>query len=149
MQDAMASLRKTGGELIYNFALSLLAESYFEARQPEKGLEAIAEAIRETETSGQHMHEAELWRLRGELLVLRGDPEAEAQRSFYRALEVAQGQQARSWELRAATSLARLLLIRNRQDEARSKLAPVLTSFTEGFESADFKQATAVLRDLG
>jgi len=149
MLEAMATLRETGGELIYNYALSLLAESYLMGREPEKGLTAVAEAFQAIETSGQHMHEAELWRLRGELLVLRGDPEAEAQRSFYRALEVAQGQQARSWELRAATSLARLLLIRNRQDEARSKLAPVLTSFTEGFESADFKQATAVLRDLG
>jgi predicted ATPase len=147
MQDAMASLRKTGGELIYNFALSLLAESYFEAREPEKGLEAIAEAIKGIATSGQHMHEAER-RLRGELLVLSGGLESETERSFQRALEIAQDQHA-SWELRAATSLARFLRTHNRHDEAKSKLAPILASFTEGFETTDLKQARALLSDLG
>jgi class 3 adenylate cyclase/predicted ATPase len=148
MREAMASLRETGGELIYNYALSLLAESYLMAREPEQGLAVIAEALEVVETSGQHMHEAELWRLRGELHVLRGDAEAEAERSFQRALEVARGQQARSWELRAATSLARLLSQRNRQDEARSNLAPILASFTEGYETSDFKEATALVTAL-
>jgi len=61
---------------------------------------------------------------------------------------VAQGQQARSWELRAAISLARLLIAQNRQDEAKSNLAPILARFTEGFESADLKQAAALLGGL-
>jgi predicted ATPase len=95
------------------------------------------------------MHEAELWRLRGELLVLSGGVEAESERSFQRALEVAQDQHARSWELRAATSLARFLRTHKRHDEAKSKLAPVLAGFTEGFETADLKQATALLGDPG
>jgi class 3 adenylate cyclase/tetratricopeptide (TPR) repeat protein len=148
MRDAMADLRGAGGELIYNYALSLLAESYLTGHDPEKGLAAVAEAFKGIETSGQHMHEAELWRLRGELLVLGGGAEAEAERSFCRALEVAQGQQARSWELRATTSLARLFHTHNRQDEARSHLAPIVASFTEGFESADLKEATELLNDL-
>jgi tetratricopeptide (TPR) repeat protein len=147
MLDAMAGLRETGGELIYNYALSLLAESYLVARDPEKGLAAIAEALREIETSGQHMHEAELWRLRGELLILHGDS-AEAERSFNCSLQVAQMQQARGWELRSAISVARLLNTQNRRDEAKSHLSPVLASFTEGFASADLKQATALLREL-
>ena len=148
MRDAMTNLRETGGELIYNYALSLLAESYLIGREPEPGLAAVAEAFEGIETSGQHIHEAELWRLRGELLILRGGAEAEAERSFHRALQVAQGQQARSWELRAATSLARLLRTQNRQDEARSNLAPILANFTEGFESADLKEAAALLGGL-
>jgi class 3 adenylate cyclase/tetratricopeptide (TPR) repeat protein len=145
MRDAMTTLRDNGGELIYNYALTLLAESYLMARQPETGLAVLAEAFKEIETSGQHMHEAELWRLHGELLLRRGDAEAEAERSFHHALQVAQGQQARSWELRAGTSLARLLVARHRQDEARSNLAPILAGMTEGFESTDYKEAAALL----
>ena len=148
MRDAMTTLRETGGELVYNYALSLLAESYLTGREPERGLAVVAEAFKRIEISGQRMHEAELWRLRGELLVLRGDAEAEAERNFHCALQVAQGQQARSWELHAAISLARLLLARNRQDEARSILTPILASFTEGFESTDFKEAAALLSAL-
>ncbi|MBV8451546.1 MAG: AAA family ATPase, partial [Deltaproteobacteria bacterium] len=148
MRDAMTDLRETGGELIYNYGLSLLAESYLIGHEPEKGLAAVAEAFKEIDTSGQHMHEAELWRLHGELLILQGGAESEAERNFHRALQVAQGQQARSWELRAATSLARLLIAQNRQDEAKSSLAPILARFTEGFESADLKQAAALLGGL-
>jgi class 3 adenylate cyclase/tetratricopeptide (TPR) repeat protein len=149
MREAMASLRETGGELIYSYALSLLAESYLMAREPEGGLAAVAEALQGIESSGQHMHEAELWRLRGELLILRGDADAETERSFHHALQVARGQRGRSWELRAATSLAHFLLARNRQKEAKSTLAPVLAAMTEGFATPDFKQASALLNELG
>ena len=149
IRDAMATLHETGGELIHNYGLSLLAESYLKGREPEKGLAAVAEAFKVIESSGQHMLEAELWRLRGELLVLHSDAEAEVQDSFHRALQVARGQQARSWELRAATSLARFLGTQKRQEEARSNLAPILASFTEGFETNDFKEAAALLHDLG
>ena len=145
MRDAMASLRETGGELIYSYALSLLAESYLQSREPEKGIAAIAEALRDIESSGQHLHEAELWRLQGESLVLQGDS-TEAERSFLHSLQVARLQQARSWELRTAISLARLLCTQNQREEAKSHLAPVLKSFDEGFDTADLRQATALLR---
>jgi predicted ATPase len=72
---------------------------------------------------------------------------ADAERCFHHALYVARTLQARSWELRAATSLARLLIGQNRTDEARATLAPVLASFSEGFETFDFKQAAALLND--
>jgi predicted ATPase/class 3 adenylate cyclase len=147
MLDAMRTLRETGGELIYSYALSLLAESYVKAREPEKGLAVVEEALKGIETSGQHMHEAEIWRLRGELLVLRGGAEAEG--SFLRALELALGQEARSLELRAATTLARFLALHGRQDEAKSKVAPILASMTEGFENADFIEAAGLLCELG
>jgi predicted ATPase len=150
MREAMTSLLEAGGELIYNYALSLLAESYRAAGEPGPGLAAVAEALEGTESSGQRMHEAELWRLRGELLLLEeGEAEAEAARCFHRALQVAQEQQARSWELRAATSLARLLSTQNRSEEAKSQLAPVLSGFPEGFDTADLKEATTLLATLG
>ena len=148
MRDAMGALRDTGGELVYGYALSLLAESYLRAREPEKGLDVVAEALTEIEASGQQIHEAEIWRLRGELLLLRGSAVAEAERSFMQALQVARRQQAGSWELRAATSLARLLAERGRHDEAKSNLAPILASTTEGFETADFKEGAVLLRQL-
>jgi ATP/maltotriose-dependent transcriptional regulator MalT len=148
MLDAMRTLRETGGELIYGYALSLLAESYLKGREPQKGLAAVAEAFKEIETSGQRMHEAEIWRLRGELLVLRNGDEAETERSFHRALELATRQQARSLELRAANGLARFLALHGRRDEAKSRLAPIHASITEGFEDIDFKEAAALLSEL-
>jgi class 3 adenylate cyclase/tetratricopeptide (TPR) repeat protein len=149
MCEAMATLRETGGELVYNYALSLLAEAYLLGCEPEKGLAAIEEALKGIETSGQRMHEAELWRLRGDLLLLLNDLEAEAERSIRHALQVAQAQQGRAWELRAATSLARLLLNRNQREEARSTLAAIFGQFTEGFDTADLKKASALLSPLG
>jgi class 3 adenylate cyclase/tetratricopeptide (TPR) repeat protein len=148
MRDSMTSLRETGGELIYGYALSLLAESYLLAGEGERGLDAVTEALGGIEASGQRLHEAELWRLRGELLVLHGNAESEAERSLQRALQVARDQQARSWELRAATSLARLLRAQDRRDEARSTLQPVFAGFTEGLGSSDLRQAAAMLREL-
>ena len=149
MLDAMRTLRETGGELIYSYALNLLAESYLKAREPEKGLAVVVEALKGIKTNGQRIHEAEIWRLRGELLVLRSGAEVEAEHSFRHAMELAARQQALSLELRAATSLARLLGQGDRPDEARSKLAPIVASITEGFENTDFKEAAALLRELG
>jgi predicted ATPase len=148
MRDSMTSLRDAGGELIYGYALSLLAESYLQAREPQQGLAAVTEALDGIEASGQHMHEAELWRLRGELLVLLGDAQSEAARSLQRSLQVARDQQSRAWELRAATSMARLLRTQDRRDEARSTLQPVLAGFSEGFSSSDLRQAAALLSEL-
>jgi predicted ATPase len=149
MRDAMSTLWEAGGELIYSYALSLLTESYLKAGEPEKGLAAVAEALKGIEASGQRMHEAEIWRLRGELLVLRGGADTDVEKSFQRALEVARLQQARAWELRAATSFARFLRAHNRHAQAKASLVPVLQSITEGFADPDFKEAAALLPELG
>jgi predicted ATPase len=94
-------------------------------------------------------YEAELHRLEGELR-LRCDAadEQRAEASFRRALEIARAQKAKSWELRAATSLARLWGERGRRTEARDLLAPVYAWFTEGFDTADLKDAKALLAEL-
>jgi predicted ATPase len=100
--------------------------------------------------NGKHrMDHAELYRLKGELLLqdARGRPQAE--NCFRTSIEIAQRQQAKSWELRATTSLARLLRDTNRRDEARTRLAQIYGWFTEGFDTADLKDAKALLDELG
>ncbi len=95
-------------------------------------------------------HEAELHRLKGELLLqLSTDNTAEAEASFRQALDVAHRQQAKSLELRAATSLARLWQSQGKRQEAYDLLAPVYEWFTEGFDTADLQEAKALLDDVG
>ena len=93
--------------------------------------------------------QAELHRLKGELSLLHDQPNpAEAEREFRSAIDIARGQQAKSWELRAATSLSRLLASQHRRDEARAMLAEIYSWFTEGFDAADLKEAKALLDEL-
>jgi predicted ATPase len=95
------------------------------------------------------MFEAELYRLKGELLLMRATPDAsEAERCLRSAIDVARVQSALSWELRATTSLARLLADNGRRDEAPESLAAIHGRFTEGFETADLKDAQTMLERL-
>jgi predicted ATPase len=109
----------------------------------------------EVQRSDGRQHEAELYRLKGELTLQeskveshRSKVEEEAEECFQKAIEIAQKQQAKSWELRAATSLARLWQGQRRISEARDLLAPVYDWFTEGFDTADLKDAKALLDEL-
>ena len=107
------------------------------------------EAIVVVETSGERWCEAEVHRTAGEIALMSSEPDAaKAQTHFERALEIARAQQARSWELRAATSLARLWRDQGRRTEARDLLAPVYGWFTEGFDTLDLKEAKALLDNL-
>jgi class 3 adenylate cyclase/tetratricopeptide (TPR) repeat protein len=148
MRQAMTTLLEAGGELVYNFALTLLAESYLEARDPQKGLAAITEAMSNIEKSNQRMHEAELWRLRGELIALHGGSDDEVEGSLKHAMEIASGQEARAWHLRAATSAARFMLRQGRPAEGKQFLAPILALIDEGHETADYKQGLALMAEL-
>ena len=97
-----------------------------------------------------HVGESEIHRLKGELLLKQGDSHIfEAQVCFERALEIARKQRAKSSELRSTTSLARLLVSQGRRDEARTMLANIYDWFTEGFDTADLKDARALLDELG
>jgi tetratricopeptide (TPR) repeat protein len=122
-----------------------------------EGLEAVNEGLEIARRTGIGFGEAELHRLKGELLLL-GDSSAasgdsgaasEAARCFHDAIEVARRQSAKSWELRATTSLARLLDQQGRRDAARAMLADIYDWFTEGFDTADLKDAKALLDELG
>ncbi len=128
----------------------LLADSYRKNGRPEEGLATVATALRETERGGERQAEAELYRVKGELLLIRDPPdEAEAERCFRTAIDIARRQKARFFELRATTSLARLLQRQGKTDEARAMLAEIYGWFTEGFEFADLKDAKALLEELG
>ena len=106
-------------------------------------------ALANSKASNERIVEAELFRLKGELLLARGSSSArQAEQAFRDAIEVAQGQGAKSWELRAVTSLTGLLTKTKRRKEARVILGEVCNWFTEGFESADFKNAIAQLHAL-
>jgi predicted ATPase len=112
-------------------------------------LRLIAEALDHVAQTGVVYYEAELHRMDGQLrLHLDAADEQRAEMSFHRALEIARQQQANSWELRAATSLARLWGERGRRAEALQLLAPVYGWFTEGFDTADLKEAKALLAEL-
>jgi len=152
MQQGLAAYRATGTELYRPYYLALLAEGYGKGGQAEAGLRVLAEALAVVDSdTGERFWEAELYRLKGELLLAHADTRQtwlEAEACFQQALEVARHQQARSWELRAAMSLARLWQRQRKHDAARQLLAEVYNWFTEGFDTADLQEARALLEEL-
>jgi len=147
MREGMAALQSVGVRGYLPGILCSLAEAQAKAGQPEEGLTTLAEALALVEETNEHYWEAELYRLKGELLLMQGD-DAEAEASFYKAVEVARRQSAKSWELRATVSLCRLWRKQGRVDEARQMLAEIYNWFTEGFDTPDLQEARALLEEL-
>ena len=143
IRTGLAAYRATGAEMNIPTWLAGLAEAQARAGHVEAGLSVLAEALEAVQRTGETKNEAELYRLKGELLLQSGVTEAEA--CFHKAIDIAQKQQAKSWELRAAMSLARLWQQEGKTAEARNLLAPVYAWFTEGFDTADLKEAKALL----
>ncbi len=144
-----AAFRSTGTTLLTPTFLSRLAGAYADIGQFDGASRCIDEAFTAVETTEERWWESEIHRMAGE--IEQQSPkrsEAKAQVCFERALEVARSQQARSWELRAATSLARLWREQGRRAEAHDLLAPVYSWFTEGFDTLDLKEAKALLDEL-
>src|SRR5262249_30486220 len=126
-----------------------LAEAYRKIGQTEAGLSVLNVAANLLNKTGARYYEAELYPLQGELMMMQNSTNiAQAENCFRQAIEVARKQRARSWELRATTSLAKLLMLRRRHDEARTMLAEIYNWFTEGFDTADLKDAKALLDEL-
>ena len=149
IQQGLAAYRATGAGANRPYYLALLAEASAQAGQTTEGLEALAEALATLATSGVLWWEAELHRLRGELLLQHAVAQpGEAEACFQQALTVARRQQAKSPELRAAMSLARLWQAQGQRAEARALLAEVYGWFTEGFDTADLQEAKALLDAL-
>jgi TOMM system kinase/cyclase fusion protein len=148
--QGLAAWRATGAEVLRPYVLGLLAEAYGKSGQAAEGLTVLEEAQALVEKTGQSVYEADLHRLRGELLLIHavGGGGAEAEACFQQALTVARRQQAKSLELRAAMSLSRLWQHQGKRDEARQLLAPVYGWFTEGFDTADLREAKALLEEL-
>jgi class 3 adenylate cyclase/tetratricopeptide (TPR) repeat protein len=143
----LAAFRATGSNLWVPFFLTLLADAYGMTGKPEEGLSCLDEAARLIEFTQERCTESEVHRVRGKLLSLLGDMSAAA-RSFHVGMEIARSQQARLFELRAATGLARIWRDQGKPNEARELLAPVYSWFTEGFDTLDLKEAKALLGEL-
>jgi predicted ATPase len=149
LRHGLVAWQETGAALIMPYYLSLLARVLAKGGRGSAALEALDKALLLAETTGERWFEAELHRLKGEAL-LHGDAtnRAEAEAYFHRAIEIAQQQSAKSWELRAAGSLARLWADRGERHKAYSFLAPVYDWFTEGFDTRDLNNAKALLDEL-
>ena len=146
----VTAMRSTGTTMWMPFWLSYLARANAEIGQPDDARRCIGEAMAAVETAKERWCEAEVNRIAGEIALLSPEPDlAKAAAYFERALAVAREQQAKSWELRAAMSLARLWRDQGNRDEARDLLAPVYGWFTEGFDTLDLKEAKALLDALG
>ena len=141
--------RSTGATLFLPMSLSYLGRAYAELGQFDGASRCIDEATAAIKTSKESWYEAEVNRVGGEIALMSPERDAaKAEAYFERALSVARQQQAKSWELRAAMSLARLWRDQRRPQQARELLAPVYGWFTEGFETRDLKEAKALLEQL-
>ncbi len=149
LRQGLTAYRTAGAELERSHWLGLLAEACANTGKGEEGLRALAEALTAIGRTNIRHYEPELQRLKGELLLKLDMPDGrEAELCFQRALAIAQQQEAKSLELRAATSLARLLRTQGKHDDARGLLAPIYSWFTEGPDTADLRDAKALLDEL-
>lgn len=159
MREGIKALQVTGTEFIRPHFLALLAEALGKTGQHEEALRILEDALSLTHRNSERYYQAELYRLKGELLLVQSkcrgvsadaDPTivAEAEDCFNESIKIAQQQQAKSWELRAVMSMARLYQDQGKQDQARSLLIRIHNSFTEGFDTVDFREAKALLDEL-
>jgi predicted ATPase len=145
----LTALQATGAATFVPWHLTYLARAYMSAGQFADAWRCIREALAAMENTRDKWFEAEVHRMTGELALASPEPDAvKAQAQFEQALDVARHQQAKSWELRAAMSLARLWRDQGKVSEARELLAPVYGWFTEGFDTRDLKEAKALLEQL-
>ncbi len=146
----VSELKAAGSEYIKDRCLTFIATALGRMGRFDEGLHTVDEGFPFIERTGQQYYEAELHRLKGELLLAQdASNAAQAEQSLRTALEISRKQHAKSWELRATTSLARLLAKQGNRDEARAMLATIYGWFTEGFDTADLKDAKALLEELG
>jgi predicted ATPase len=149
VQEGLISAQTIGTKLARPYFLTLLTESHVRGGQVEEGLQILAEGLALVDTTGERWYEAELHRLKGELLLQQAIPDAsQAETCFQQALDIVRRQQAKSLELRAATSLARLWQSQGKRQDAYDLLAPVYGWFTEGFDTADLQEAESLLDAL-
>jgi predicted ATPase len=147
--SGLSARQSTGSTMWMPFFMAHLACAYIELGKFEDAWHSIGDAITVVETTKERWCEAEVYRTAGEIALLAPEPNpTKAEEYFARALAVARHQQAKSWELRTAVSMARLRRVQEQRDEARDLLAPVYGWFTEGFDTVDLKEASALLGAL-
>jgi predicted ATPase len=160
LRHGVAAVRATKAPFFGTYNLTLLAEAYYTVGEPAAGLAVLAEALALVEQTGERYWEAEIYRLKGELLLtldgtglsrgaVEGMQEAGSPEGcFLTAIEIARRQEGKSLELRATVSLARLWQQQGKKDQARRLLADIYGWFTEGFDTIDLQQAHALLQEL-
>jgi predicted ATPase len=149
MEAGIGGIRSRAGASRLHYYLAQLAKSYAGTGQTEKALTTLNDALAQIKRTGEKVDQAEMLRLKGEVLLMRGSYEtAAAERCFREALEVARAQEAKWWELRTSVSLARLLRDTSRSHEAHEILAEIYNWFTEGFDLPDLREAKALLAEL-
>jgi predicted ATPase len=164
IRQGLAALRVMGAEVMWSCFLALLSEAYGKAGQVEEGLSTLSEALTLVNKTGERFYEAELYRLKGELVLQSAvhspqseipnpqpptpSTQSEAEVCFHKAIEIARKQQAKSLELRATVSLARLWQQQGKHHEARNTLSEIYGWFTEGFDTKDLQEARVLLEEL-
>ena len=148
MYQSLTEARAAGSNFLEPLFLALLVELHADERQAEEGLTLLDKTLAAINERGDHFYEAELLRLKGELLLTQGVPELEAETYFRQAINLARQQRAKSLELRAAMSLSRLWQTQGKSEEARQMLAEIYGWFSEGFDTVDLKEAKALLEAL-
>jgi len=168
IRQALAAYEATGTQLLRPHFLALLAEALGKAKKTEEGLKVLEEAMATANTNGEHYYDAEIYRLKGELLLQQSvqhvlhraagvgktvaetdlSVHAAAERCFSESIAIAQRQKAKSFQLRAAMSASRLYRDQGRREQARSVVLEIYNSFTEGFDTPDLREARAMLDDL-
>jgi tetratricopeptide (TPR) repeat protein len=149
--EGLTNHRLTGAEVLLPHFLALLVEAFGKTNQVDAGLRVVEEALGVVQRNEEACYQAELERLKGELLLAQttGPPAVvQAETCFQRSIQIAQEQKAKSWELRSAISLARLYKNQNKQEVAHKLLAEIYDSFTEGFETMDLREAKTLLNNL-
>jgi tetratricopeptide (TPR) repeat protein len=148
MQQAMIAMESIGVRSTFAAKFAMRADAHRYLGEADEGLKMIAEAQIFMQKKSEYLWEAEIHRLKGALLLMKSESEAKAEDCFRQAIELAQKQQAKSWELRATMSLARLWQKQGKKKEAHKKLTDIYGWFTEGFDTQDLKDAKALLEEL-
>jgi predicted ATPase len=148
IREGIAAQRATEAAVFTSYCLALLAEAQIAAGQPKEALDLLGEALHESAATGGRWYEAELLRRKGETLRSVGGEPAEVEAHLLHALRVAREQQARLWELRTATSLARFWVEQGSREKARDLLTPAYDWFTDGFDTPDLAAARLVIESL-
>lgn len=147
IRESLAAQLSFGSQVARPQGLAVFAEALWHAGRSEEALQAVEEGLDVSNRNGERYYDAELWRLRGELVKMQ-DKTSEAESCFRKALEISRQQAAKSLELRASTSLARLWQAQAKHNEARQLLCEIYSWFTEGFDTADLKEAASLLAKL-
>jgi predicted ATPase len=149
LTSGLGAFRSTGSTLWIPLHMSCLAIAHRDLNRFDEAWRCFSEAMTAIETTGERWYEAEVLRVGGEIAMMSPERDtAKAEMFFARALGVARQQQARSWELRAAMSMARLKRDQGKRDEARDLLAPIYGWFNEGFDTLDLREAKTLLDGL-